>query len=195
MQPPVPTREDVRSAVDDAIEEARRLPPMPLMPIDYSALLADIHRWIEALQGAQADVDAAAAEAAAATAANGAKAEAADVSEGEAWHRLAWLSEQLPLVEGRLGDVGGKLAPAAPAVAELQALVQRIETDEARRGAVGAAGPAGRACSECWAGRQAADLRHSPSWQAAVSPAAALPPATCPRSRRWRRPLPRATRR
>lgn len=32
---------------------------MPLMPVDYSGLLADLARWVEALQGAHADVDAA----------------------------------------------------------------------------------------------------------------------------------------
>lgn len=42
--------------MQQAIEEARRLPPMPLMPVDYSGLLADLRQWIQALQGANADV-------------------------------------------------------------------------------------------------------------------------------------------
>ena len=49
----------MRASVQQAIEEAQRLPPMPLMPVDYSGLLADIQRWIEELQGAAADVAAA----------------------------------------------------------------------------------------------------------------------------------------
>lgn len=43
--------------VQQMIEEARRLPPMPPMPVDYSGLLASVHRWIEELQGAAGDVE------------------------------------------------------------------------------------------------------------------------------------------
>ena len=39
-----------------AIEAAKRLPPMPPF-VDYSALLEDLRRWIEELQGANADVE------------------------------------------------------------------------------------------------------------------------------------------
>lgn len=59
LQPELPSTADVRGAVRQAIEEARRLPPMPLMPVDYSALLADIQSWIAALEAASADVAAA----------------------------------------------------------------------------------------------------------------------------------------
>lgn len=58
-QPELPSTADVRGAVQQAIEEARRLPPMPLMPVDYSSLLADIQSWIAALEAATADVAAA----------------------------------------------------------------------------------------------------------------------------------------
>lgn len=47
----------VRGMVQQLIEEARRLPPMPPMPVDYSGLLASVHRWIEELQGAATDVE------------------------------------------------------------------------------------------------------------------------------------------
>lgn len=59
LQPELPSTADVRGAVQQAIEEARRLPPMPLMPVDYSSLLADIQSWIAALEAATADVAAA----------------------------------------------------------------------------------------------------------------------------------------
>lgn len=59
LQPELPSTAEVRSAVQQAIEEARRLPPMPLMPVDYSALLADIQSWIAALEAASADMAAA----------------------------------------------------------------------------------------------------------------------------------------
>ena len=52
----MPSSGEVRGAVQQAIEEARRLPPMPLLPVDYSGLLADLRQWIQALQGAAADV-------------------------------------------------------------------------------------------------------------------------------------------
>lgn len=60
-----------------------------------------------------------------------ARAAAADqAANPEAWHGLAWLSEQYPLVEGRLQDVGARLASTAGNIVALQALVQRIEDDK-----------------------------------------------------------------
>ena len=47
----------VREMVRQLIEEARRLPEVPPMPVDYSGLLDSIRRWIEELQGAAADVE------------------------------------------------------------------------------------------------------------------------------------------
>lgn len=47
----------IRGMVQQMIEEARRLPPIPPMPVDYSGLLASVHRWIEELQGAAGDVE------------------------------------------------------------------------------------------------------------------------------------------
>ena len=58
LQPAAPTRADVRGAVQQAVEAAQRLLPMPPF-VDYSALLADIGEWVEQLQGATADVSAA----------------------------------------------------------------------------------------------------------------------------------------
>ena len=43
--------------VQGMIEEARRLPPVPPMPVDYSGLQASLRRWVEELQGAAADVE------------------------------------------------------------------------------------------------------------------------------------------
>ncbi len=55
-QPPNPQPEEVRSLAAQAIEEAKRMPPVPPF-VDYSALLADLQRWIAELEGAAADVD------------------------------------------------------------------------------------------------------------------------------------------
>lgn len=55
MQPALPSTEDVRSAAQQAVEDAQRLPEMPPF-VDYSELLADIQRWVEELESASADV-------------------------------------------------------------------------------------------------------------------------------------------
>lgn len=55
MQPELPSTEEVQIAVQQAIEEAKRLPEMPAF-VDYSELLADIQRWIAELESATADV-------------------------------------------------------------------------------------------------------------------------------------------
>lgn len=47
----------IRGMVQGMIEEARRLPPVPPMPVDYSGLLASLRRWVEELQGTAADVE------------------------------------------------------------------------------------------------------------------------------------------
>ena len=51
----MPTIADVRGAVAQAIAAAQQLPAMPPY-VDYSALLASLAAWLEALQGADADV-------------------------------------------------------------------------------------------------------------------------------------------
>jgi exonuclease VII small subunit len=128
--PELPSTADVRGAVWQAIEEARRLPAMPLIPVDYSALLADIQGWIAALEAASADVSAAQQEVSTATADTAAAAAAADPTDLPALHRLAWLSKETPLVEERVEGVAAKLAPAGEAVEALQQLVKRIEQEQ-----------------------------------------------------------------
>lgn len=120
---------DVRGTVQQAIEEAKRLPEMPAF-VDYSGLLADLQQWVEELQAAGADVAAAQQEASAsaADASRQLAATAADNKEG--LHRLGWLTEQLPLAEQRLAAVSSSLAaPAGTATAALQQLRQRIKTE------------------------------------------------------------------
>ena len=168
---------DVRGAVARAVREAQQLPAMPPY-VDYSALLASLQQWAEALQGARADVDAARREAAQATSDTGAQLAAAAADDKEALWRLGWLrcvrtgpgnvrvwsdlarkassscrlaaaapcllhatappplprpchhcrSEQQPLVEARLGDVAGQVAPpATTAAAALGEVRQQIE--------------------------------------------------------------------
>lgn len=111
----------------------------------------------------------------------------------QAWHRLAWLSEQQPLVEARIADVGGKLAPAAGSVEALQALLRRIEDEKVRWL---------RLCCLPLLGRGSAlpptISQHLPTTMGA-RPLCATPhnaarrrhPPPC--SRRWRRRPPRAT--
>ncbi|KAL4428231.1 hypothetical protein ABPG75_002320 [Micractinium tetrahymenae] len=121
LLPPSPGPADVRGAVGRLIKEAAQLPPIPEY-VDYSALLADIQQWIEDLEGAEGEMQAAQREAGQATAAN--SAQLAGLAKGDepvAWKQLTWLSEQLPQVEARLGDVGAKLAPSGAAVRALQA--------------------------------------------------------------------------
>jgi len=55
MQPALPSTDDVQSTVQQAIEQAKRLPEMPPY-VDYSDLLADIQSWIGELESATADV-------------------------------------------------------------------------------------------------------------------------------------------
>ncbi len=118
---------DVRSSVQQAVEEARRLPEMPPF-VDYSALLADLQQWVGELQASAADVAAAQQEASAATADASSQLAATDATDREGLHRLGWLAEQRPLVEQRLAAVGSSLeAPAGAATAALQQLRQRIE--------------------------------------------------------------------
>lgn len=57
-QPEAPSTSDVCGTVQQAIEEARRLPDMPPF-VDYSGLLADVREWVEQLQGAARDISAA----------------------------------------------------------------------------------------------------------------------------------------
>lgn len=45
--------------VRQLIEEARRMPPPPPLPVDYSALLAALAAWLAALEGCKQDVQAA----------------------------------------------------------------------------------------------------------------------------------------
>lgn len=54
-QPEAPSTEDVRGTVQQALEEAQRLPEMPPF-VDYTALLADVREWVEQLQGAASDI-------------------------------------------------------------------------------------------------------------------------------------------
>lgn len=52
----------------------------------------------------------------------------ADTADKEGLHRLAWLSEQYPVVEGRLEDVADQVAPPVGAAATaLQDLLQRVQ--------------------------------------------------------------------
>ena len=59
VQPEAPHGSDVREMVGLAIEEARRIPDVPPVPIDYSSVLAGIREWIEQLEGTNSDVEAA----------------------------------------------------------------------------------------------------------------------------------------
>ena len=120
---------DVRGTVQREVEEAQRLPAMPPF-VDYTALLADLQRWLEALQGAAADVAAAQREASAAADDASSQLAGATAEDKEGLHRLAWLSEQLPLAEQRLAAVSSSLeAPAGAASAALRQLRQRIEEE------------------------------------------------------------------
>ncbi len=56
LQPPAAHGSDVREMVQRAIEEAKRIPPPPPLPTNYSGLVDDIARWIEALQASQAEL-------------------------------------------------------------------------------------------------------------------------------------------
>ena len=58
MQPEAPSTSDVRSTVQQAIDDAKKLPEMPPF-VDYSALLADVREWVEQLQGAASDISSA----------------------------------------------------------------------------------------------------------------------------------------
>ena len=80
----------VRSSVQREIEEAQRLPEMPPF-VDYTALLADLQRWVEALATTTADVSAAQQAAKAATVDASSQLEASDRSDAPATYRLLWL--------------------------------------------------------------------------------------------------------
>lgn len=80
----------VRSTVQQAVEDAKKLPDMPPF-VDYSALLAELQHWVEVLAAAAADVTTARQAAAAATADASNQLEAADRSDGPATYRLLWL--------------------------------------------------------------------------------------------------------
>lgn len=69
-------------------------------------------------------------EASAATADTAAAAAAAEPTDLPALHRLAWLSQERPLVEERLDGLAAKLAPAGRAVDALQQLVKHIEEEQ-----------------------------------------------------------------
>ena len=131
LQPEAPAGSDVHAGVQQLIADAQRLPEMPAW-VDYRPLLADIAQWVEALHAAQADV-AAAQQAAGQQAADSAAqfAAADEAADPESWHRLSWLSQQHPLVESRLGEVEGRVAPhAGTALAALQELAQRIQSSK-----------------------------------------------------------------
>ena len=92
--PAAPTTADVRGAVQQLLEEARRLPAMPPMPVNYEELLADVEKWLAELAGTRADVAAAQAAAAASAADGAAQLAAADEgADPEGWHRLNWLRQ------------------------------------------------------------------------------------------------------
>lgn len=80
----------LRSSVQQAIEEAKCLPAMPPF-VDYTALLADLQQWVEALQAATAGVSTARQAAVAATEDASNQLEAADQSDAPATYRLLWL--------------------------------------------------------------------------------------------------------
>jgi hypothetical protein len=50
---------DLRDMVRHMIEEARRIPEPPPLPVDYGPLLEELRRWVEAAEAANRDVDAA----------------------------------------------------------------------------------------------------------------------------------------
>jgi hypothetical protein len=92
VQPEAPEGSDVRDMVRRAIEEARRIPAAPPVPVNYTGLIRAIRDWIEQLEGAGADAAAAGKELA------GQRAEAEAQKAGLAadvfdptWHRLAFL--------------------------------------------------------------------------------------------------------
>jgi len=82
---------DLRTAVQQLIADAQRMPPMPEW-VDHRPLLAELRQWVEQLEGAQADVQAAQQAAAQSSADCEAKLAAADEgADPEGWHRLSWL--------------------------------------------------------------------------------------------------------
>ena len=49
----------MRGMVGAAIEEAKRIPEAPPVPVNYSSLQRSIQEWIEQLEGTNSDVAAA----------------------------------------------------------------------------------------------------------------------------------------
>jgi hypothetical protein len=78
--------------VGRALEEARRLPEVPPVPVNYSSLLASLRDWIEQLEATNADVAATRQELEHARGQNDAqKAAAVEDVFDPTWHRLAFL--------------------------------------------------------------------------------------------------------
>jgi hypothetical protein len=91
LQPLAPAANDVRSAVQHLVQDASQLPDMPGF-IDHRPLLGDLQQWVDALQGCQADLQAARQAAEQGSTDSAAQLSAADEeADPEGWHRLAWL--------------------------------------------------------------------------------------------------------
>ena len=56
LQPAAARGSDVRGMVAAAIEEAKRIPEAPPVPVNYSSLQRSIQEWIEQLEGTNSDV-------------------------------------------------------------------------------------------------------------------------------------------
>ena len=59
MQPAATRGGDLRDMVRQLIEEAKRIPEPPPLPVNYDDLLAGLQRWIDDCEAANRDVDAA----------------------------------------------------------------------------------------------------------------------------------------
>jgi hypothetical protein len=83
---------DLRDMVRHMIEEARRIPEPPPLPVDYGPLLEELRRWVEAAEAANRDVDAATQDVRQQhDSVEALKAEAMEDVFDPTWHRLAFL--------------------------------------------------------------------------------------------------------
>jgi hypothetical protein len=81
----------VRGLVGAALEQAKRLPKVPPVPVNYSGILAAVRDWIEQLEATNADLSGAEEEVAGKLQEATARKAAVSPKDREGAHLAAWL--------------------------------------------------------------------------------------------------------
>ncbi len=92
LQPDAPQGINVRQIVHLALNEAKRIPAAPPVPVDYSRLRVNVSEWIEQLEATNQDVLSTKLEVQQLVQQNESeKATATEDVYDEGWHRIVWL--------------------------------------------------------------------------------------------------------